>query len=256
MPACVKRLRYATKYTLPVEGLEIKRYYFDMDETLCLTPDSRDYSKAIPVYKMIAEVNRLHHEGHEITIYTSRGGTSGVDYTSLCIQQLKTWGVRYHHFKNGKPSYDVLIDDKAVNTTAWREQQGIKLVGLVASCFDLLHAGHCLYLKDARSKCDHLVAALQRDPTMDRPEKNQPVQSLEERLIQLEACKYVDEIIQYDTEEDLVAIMRKVLPDVRFVGSDTDPTKVTGVEYCGSVYVHDRSHGYSSSELRQRIADA
>lgn len=204
---------------------------------------------------MIEEVNRLHGEGHEITIYTSRGGTSGTDYGDLCIRQLKEWGVRYHRFLAGKPSYDILVDDKAVNTTAWREQQGVKLIGLVASCFDLLHAGHCLYLEEARSKCDHLVAALQRDPTIDRPEKNEPVQSFEERLIQLRACRYVDEIIEYDTEEDLVAIAKKVVPDIRFVGSDTDPTKVTGGEHCKSVYVHDRSHGYSSSELRQRITD-
>lgn len=257
LPACMKRLRYSTRYTLPTKDLEIKRYYFDLDETLCLTPASRDYSQAVPIHKMIGEVNRLYHEGHEITIYTARGGTSGIDYTDLCTQQLAGWGVRYHHLIcKGKPPYDVLVDDKAINTTAWREQQGIKLVGMVASCFDLLHAGHCLYLEDAKSKCDHLIAALQSDPTVDHwAEKNKPIQSLEERLIQLRACRYVDEIIQYDTEEDLVAIMRKVLPDIRFVGSDTDPTTVTGIEYCRSVYVHDRSHGYSSSELRQRITD-
>ena len=261
MPACVKRLQGATKYILPeepiVQNIEMKRYYFDLDETLCLTPTSRDYAKAVPIPKVIEEVNRLRSEGHEITIYTARGGTSGVDYQELCVRQLAEWNVKYHHLiTEGKPPYDYLIDDKAINIKEWREQRGVKLVGFVASCFDLLHAGHCLYLEEAKDKCDYLVAALQKDPTVDRPEKNKPIQSVEERLIQLKACRYVDEIIQYNTEEDLVAILKDIKPDIRFVGSDTDPSEVTGGEYCEVVFVHDRSYDYSSTKLRQRITDA
>ena len=252
MPPCIRRLRHASKYELPSQIL--KRYYFDLDETLCLTPASRDYSKVIPLHKMIEDVNRLYEEGHEITIFTARGGSSGVDYHELNVQQLADWGVKYDYlYDKNKPQYDILIDDKAFNTEAWRAKRKIQLIGFVASCFDLLHAGHCLYLEDARSKCDYLVAALHIDPTIDRADKNKPIQTLEERRIQLRSCKYIDEIIEYKTEADLVRILESVKPDIRFVGSDTDPTIVTGVEHCKSVYVHDRSHNYSSSELRRRI---
>ena len=114
------------------------KYFFDLDETLCLTPASRDYTKAVPIVKTIADVNKLYDEGHDITIYTARGGTSGVDHHALNIQQLSKWGVKYHHLiDKGKPPYDILIDDKAVNTTAWREKRQIRLIGFVASCFDL-----------------------------------------------------------------------------------------------------------------------
>lgn len=231
------------------------RYYFDMDETLCLTPASRAYDLAVPILKMIEKVNQLHDDGNEITIYTSRGGTSGVDYKPLSMKQLGEWGVKYHHFIDGKPSFDLLVDDKAISTHAWRQEQNIKLVGFLASAFDLLHAGHCLILKEAKERCDHVVAALQTDPTIDRPEKNKPVQSLEERRIQLEACKYVDEIVQYDTEHDLATILKDIRPDIRFLGSEYQGRKVTGGEYCEVLYFHDRSHNYSSSGLRQRICD-
>jgi glycerol-3-phosphate cytidylyltransferase len=271
MPKCMERLLGATKYTLPAERSVVEpvkiveepivvRHYFDLDETLCLTPASREYAKSVPLPKVIAEMNRLYDEindktTNEIIIYTARGGTSGIDYSDLCVHQLTQWGAKYHRLDIGnKPPYDVLVDDKAINVKAWREQRGVKLVGFVASCFDLLHAGHCLYLEESKSKCDYLIAALQRNPT-DRPDKNKPIQSVEERLIQLRACRYVDEIIQYDTEEDLVAILENIKPDIRFVGSDTNPNKVTGFEYCTTVFVHNRSYGYSSSELRQRIID-
>ena len=87
-------------------------------------------------------------------------------------------------------------------------------VGFVASCFDLLHAGHCLMLKDAKRQCDHLVAGLQVDPSVDRPNKNKPILSLEERRILLQSNRYVDEIIEYSTEEELTDILENLLPDV------------------------------------------
>ena len=80
-------------------------------------------------------------------------------------------------------------------------------VGFTCSCFDLLHAGHILMLKDAKAQCDKLIVGLQTDPTLDRPEKNKPIQTYEERYIQLEAVKYVDEIVQYDTENDLYLLL-------------------------------------------------
>ena len=267
IPECMKRLQLANRYTLPTEeernqiklrlNNKKKQYFFDLDETLCLTPVSRDYTKAVPMIKMIEDVNRLYDDGFTITIYTARGSSSDIDYHDLNIKQLSEWGVKFHHLiDKGKPSYDVLVDDKAFNTTAWRALRNIKLTGFVASSFDLLHAGHCLYLEDAKSKCDYLIAALHSDPTIDRQDKNKPIQSVDERLIQLRSCKYVDEIIQYDTEKDLEVILESIKPDIRFVGSDTDCSNIAGLEYCKTIYIHDRSHGYSTSELRGRVLNA
>ena len=120
-------------------------------------------------------------------------------------------------------------------------------VGFVASCFDLLHAGHCLMLKDAKQQCDYLVAALQTDPTIDRPDtKNKPLLSLKERRILLESNKYVDEIIEYSTEKDLEKILENLLPDVRILGSD-----YIGKAATGSLY--DRNHDYSTTNIRKKL---
>tara|TARA_R100000808_G_C2119193_1_gene130900 strand:+ start:128 stop:577 length:450 start_codon:yes stop_codon:yes gene_type:complete len=128
--------------------------------------------------------------------------------------------------------------------------------GFVASSFDLLHAGHCIMLEDAKSKCDYLIAALQTDPTIDRPEKNKPIQSLDERYIVLNSNKNVDEIILYKTEEELYEIIQLLEPDVRILGSDWENKNFTGKGLIKEVYFHDRSHGYSTSELRNRIYKA
>ena len=128
-------------------------------------------------------------------------------------------------------------------------------IGFTCSCFDLLHAGHILMLQDAKSKCDKLIVGLQSDPTIDRPEKNKPIQSLEERRIQLEAVKYIDEIIEYDTEEDLYKKLLDLNPDVRILGSDYDiPDKrFTGDDLDIEIYYHNRNHNYSSTNLRKKI---
>ena len=84
----------------------------------------------------------------------------------------------------------------------------MKKLGFTCSCFDLLHTGHIIMLKDAKEQCDYLIVGLQTDPTIDRPEKNKPIQSLKERKIQLEAVKYVDDIFVYDTEESLIDLLK------------------------------------------------
>jgi len=130
-------------------------------------------------------------------------------------------------------------------------------VGIVASCFDLFHAGHVLMLMEAKENCDRLVVALQSDPTIDRPEKNKPVQALSERYIQLEACKYVDQIIPYDTEADLLNLLTGYGWDVRFLGDDYfHRTDYTGYGLDLQVKFLSRKHDYSSSGLRDRIIKA
>jgi glycerol-3-phosphate cytidylyltransferase len=232
------------------------RYCFDLDETLCATPSTRIYADAVPYLKMIEHLNALHDSGHHITIYTARGSTSGINYNELTVSQLSSWGVKYDLLiDKGKPSYDVFVDDKAHNSAVWRKSNNIVITGFVASSFDLLHAGHCMYLKDARSVCDHLVAGLQVDPTIDRPSKNRPIQSLEERLIQLRSVKYVDQIEIYTTESDLEQLLSKIKPDIRILGSDAKGKPITGYKYCDRIYYHERNHTYSSSELRQRLVE-
>ena len=126
-------------------------------------------------------------------------------------------------------------------------------VGFTCSCFDLLHAGHIIMLKYAKARCDRLIVGLQTDPTIDRPEKNKPIQSLDERTIQLEAVKYVDEIFTYDTEEELYKKLLDINPDVRILGSDYIGKSFTGDDLDIKIYYHDRNHNYSTTNLRKKI---
>lgn len=126
-------------------------------------------------------------------------------------------------------------------------------VGFTCGAFDLLHAGHIMMFEEAKNVCDYLVAGLQTDPSIDRPDKNSPTQSLEERRIQLSAVKYVDEVITYATEDDLVQLLIKLRPDVRIIGEDHKEKQFTGQELPIEIYFNSRDHGYSTSELRERI---
>ena len=127
-------------------------------------------------------------------------------------------------------------------------------IGFTCSCFDLLHAGHILMLQDAKRHCDKLIVGLQTDPTVDRPDtKNKPIQSFEERKIQLEAVKYVDEVFIYDTEEELYKKLLFINPDVRILGSDYIGKSFTGDDLDIEIYYHKRKHNYSSTNLRKNI---
>ena len=125
--------------------------------------------------------------------------------------------------------------------------------GFTASCFDLLHAGHILMLKEAKSVCDYLVVGLHVDPSLERPGKNKPVQSIVERHIQLEAVKYVDEIVVYSTEKDLEETLFAYDIDIRIIGEEYMDRNYSGKGFTPHEYYNKRNHGYSSSELRQRI---
>jgi glycerol-3-phosphate cytidylyltransferase len=133
-------------------------------------------------------------------------------------------------------------------------------VGFTCSTFDLFHAGHIMMLKEARTQCDYLIVGLQTDPTIDRPtEKNKPVQSVFERYEQLKACKYVDEILVYATEKDLVDILLSYPIDVRILGNEYEHKNFTGRNECVErgmqFYFNKRDHSFSTTELRQRVVD-
>jgi len=127
--------------------------------------------------------------------------------------------------------------------------------GFTCGAFDLLHAGHVLMLKECKENCDYLIVGLQTDPTIDRPEKQKPVETLIERKIRLEGSKYVDEIIVYETEADLYEILKKINPDVRFVGIDHKDKPFTGDDLPIKIIWNTREHNYSSTSLRDRIKE-
>ena len=133
-------------------------------------------------------------------------------------------------------------------------------VGITASTFDLLHAGHIAMLREAKSQCDYLICALQVDPTFDRKEKNAPVQSIVERQAQLAAVKYVDEVLIYCTEADLIDIINMYPINVRILGEEYRLKDFTGKDECKKrgidLYFNKRDHRFSSSDLRKRVADA
>ncbi len=132
-------------------------------------------------------------------------------------------------------------------------------VGITFSAFDLLHAGHVKMLEEAKRQCEFLICGLQTDPTIDRPEKNKPVQTVVERYIQLKACKHVDEIVPYATEQDLEDILRAFKIDVRIVGEEYKEKSFTGRKYCDEngieLYYNKRNHRFSSSGLRKEVLD-
>ena len=132
-------------------------------------------------------------------------------------------------------------------------------VGFTASTFDLLHAGHVMMLREAKTVCDYLIVGLQTDPTIDRPEKNKPVQTLLERYIQLNAIEYVDEIVPYQTEQDLEDILNMFPINVRILGEEYKNGKFTGRATCTKrgieLYYNKRDHRFSSSDLRERVSN-
>ena len=127
--------------------------------------------------------------------------------------------------------------------------------GITFGAFDLFHAGHVLMLKEAKSICDYLIVCIQSDPSLDRVEKNKPIQSLIEREIQVSACTYVDEIIIYDSEEDVLKIIETVDWDVRILGEEYRDKEFTGRDQTlDKCYFNKRPHNFSSSELRERVS--
>ena len=129
-------------------------------------------------------------------------------------------------------------------------------IGFTCSTFDLFHAGHIMMLKEAKTQCDYLIVGMQTDPTIDRDWKNKPVQSVFERFTQLQACKYVDEVIPYATEKELIDILCSYPIDVRIIGEEYKDQQFTGYELPMAVYFNTRRHSFSTTELRKRVAEA
>ena len=136
-----------------------------------------------------------------------------------------------------------------------------KRIGITFSTFDMLHAGHIAMLSEAKNHCDYLICGLQTDPTIDRPEtKNRPIQSIVERQIQLAACRYVDEVVVYSTEQDLRDLLLILPVDVRILGVEYEGKQFSGDEECYmrniEIIFNSRDHSFSSSSLRKRVVAA
>jgi glycerol-3-phosphate cytidylyltransferase len=133
-----------------------------------------------------------------------------------------------------------------------------QVIGFTAGAMDLLHAGHVMMLQECKAQCDYLIVAVEVDPSVDRPEKHKPIESLEERVIRLQGCKYVDKVVIYNTEQGLYSLLKEIQPDVRFIGADwkDKPNYSRDLLPGMKVVYNSRNHNFSSSNLIARIKNA
>lgn len=129
-------------------------------------------------------------------------------------------------------------------------------IGFTCGALDLLHAGHAEMLEECKKVCDYLIVGLHSDPTLDRKNKNKPIQTMEERMTMLKSIKYVDEIVTYDTEADLLQLLKALPIDVRIIGADWKGKEYTGKGLPIEMYFNARNHSFSTSELRNRVYEA
>ena len=225
---------------------------FDLDGTLCTSVEGSDYTKAEPLQKAIDKVNDLYEQGIKIVIFTGRGSSSGKDWTEFTKKQIDGWGLKYHQLiTNRKPTYDKVIDDKAINAMDWRRTNcGIR--GVLAGAFDLIHPGYCRMFERAKQYCDHLTVLLHEDPSLER-EKIKPVHTLDERIEILNSIKWIDDVIPYQTEEDLKNLLCNGKYDKRFLGEDYKDKYYTAKECELQIIWINRDHGYSTTNLKNKI---
>ena len=238
------------------------KYCFDIDGTLCVTPNNElgkpDYVNATQIPFMVEQVNRLYDGGHYIIMQTARGKGSGIDHTELTTKQLNEWGYKYHELfpMFCKPTADIFIDDRGINVEEWKKTCPSNK-GIIASAFDVIHPGYIRMFKDAKLYCNHLTAALHEDPSVERLHKLQPVQSVEERTEILRSIKYIDNVVTYKVEEQYLDYLKSGDYDVRFLGTDYKTRPYTGENIPINIVWLDReSHEYSSTRLKTQIYES
>jgi len=232
------------------------RYCFDIDGTLCDTPNNEkgkpDYINATPIPLMVETVNRLYCEGHHIIMMTARGRGSGIDHTELTRKQLDEWGYMYHHLEPmfHKPTADLFVDDKGIEVTQWIKTQPLKK-GIIGGAFDLIHPGYIRMFKQAKKHCNHLTVALHENPSLERSFKLPPVQSVEDRKEILESIIYIDDIVVYQWEDTFLEYLKDY--DIRFLGEDYRDGSYTGKDNPIDIVWLDRKHEYSTTKLKTDI---
>ena len=237
------------------------KYCFDIDGTLCHTPCNPDghgmrYEESTPFPWMVKIVNRLYDQGDYIIMMTARGRGSGIDHGDLTRNQLAMWGFKYHELEPmfHKPTADLFIDDKGIDVNEWLKQQP-QTKGIIAGAFDIIHPGYIRMFSDAKQHCNHLTVALHEDPSMARPHKLKPVQTIEERKEILRAIRYVDDIVVYQAEETFLSYLDDY--DIRFIGTDYKNGGYSGSDIDIDIVWLDREgHTYSSTKLKTEIYDS
>lgn len=231
-------------------------YCFDLDGTICSSVEDSQYELAIPDNVVIGEINRLYDRGDKIKIMTARGCVSKIDHSEITEFQLNKWGVKYHELiLNVKPHAHLFIDDKGINIKEWKNQIP-NIRGIIAGAFDLIHPGYIRAFKEAKMSCNHLTIALHDNPTLERSYKLSPVNSIDERIEILESIKYIDDIIIYRTESELLSLISSGNFDVRFLGEDYKNIKYTGIDIPIKVIFVSRTHNYSTTELKNKISNS
>lgn len=233
-------------------------YCFDLDGTICNTPlrpsdNKPGYLESTPIPFMVEQVNQLFDSGHKIIIMTARGRGSGIDWTQLTREQLDRWGVKYHELEPmfHKPTADLFIDDKGIDVEEWKKTRPSKK-GIIAGAFDVIHPGYIRMFKDAKQHCNHLTVALHEDPSMARPYKLKPVQSVDERREILLALRDVDSVVVYQVEETFLSYLSDY--DIRFLGTDYMDGSYTGKDInIDIVWLDRKGHDYSSTKLKTEI---
>lgn len=231
-------------------------YCFDLDGTICTSVEKSQYERALPDRAVINEINRLYDNGDTIKIMTARGCVSGVDHTLITKKQLNMWGVKYHELlMHVKPHAHWFIDDKAIHISEWKSRIP-KVGGIVAGAFDIIHPGYVRMFEECKRHCTHLTVALHEDPSLIRPHKLKPVQTVEERKEILKAIRYVDDIVVYQEEDTFLSYLESGLYDVRFLGEDYNDGSYTGKDIDISIIFVDRSHDYSTTKFKNKICES
>jgi glycerol-3-phosphate cytidylyltransferase len=234
-------------------------YCFDLDNTLCNT-DNKEYINSTPIQEMVDRVNFLYDSGDEIIIFTARGmgkfkgDTKKVydTYYNLTLSQLEKWKIKYNKLILGKPSFDFFIDDKNKTIMEFKSQTN-PIVGFTAGCFDVIHPGYIDMFETIKKNCDYLIVGLQENPNQERPEKSEVILGVEYRAKILYSLRYVDEVIIYKTEDDLMDILKTKKIDIRFIGDDYKEKTFTGSDFDMEYFYINRSHGWSSSKFKKLI---
>lgn len=229
-------------------------YCFDLDGTICTSVEKSQYEKALPDKAVINEINRLYDSGDTIKIMTARGCVSGIDHTIITKKQLKEWGVKYHELiMNTKPHAHWFIDDKGINVWEWKKKIP-QVKGIIAGAFDVIHPGYIRMFEECKRNCTHLTVALHEDPSLERPNKLKPVQTVDERKEILESIKYIDDVVMYRTEDTFLKYLESGKYNIRFLGEDYNDGSYTGKDIDIDIIFVDRSHDYSTTELKRKIA--
>jgi len=229
------------------------RFCFDIDNTICITQGS-DYENSQPKIDVINKINDLYDKGNYIIIMTARGASSGINWETFTHQQLKNWKLKFHELIcNKKPNADFFVDDKAININDWEKQYTPKK-GIIFGTFDLIHPGYIRLFQFCKNNCNDLTIAIHENPNIERNNKKIPLLSIPERTEILSSIKYVDNIITYKYEKDIIDILNTKKYDVRFLGSDykNNEKSITGFELIPICW-HERNHEWSYTKLRSNI---